>query len=189
MEPDGEISFPRVNNLKVHITLTNVGKEKLFQSLSLPPLSENIKFCNNLFVARGINTYIVFPASGYVNITGVKNFSMMDKVIPNFCSFFQLDKTDVASNVIIDNISATGNFGQKINLTKLKEKFGKAEGQGQEIYLKVSYNRNSFPGAFCRTQFGTATLFANGKYVLVGIGCQENMTKLFLKMRALIRTL
>jgi TATA-box binding protein (TBP) (component of TFIID and TFIIIB) len=173
-----------INNLKVHIQLTTAGLQHLRTALEF----KEVKTHNNFLVVReGVSTYIIFPNKGFINITGIRGFSILSSVIPTFCQIFGLERDEISSDVVIDNISAAGNFWQRVNLVHLKSRLNK---RGENNFFSVHFNRNRFPGAFCKTAgFGTLTVFPSGKYVVVGAKCQEHVEKLVRRMFAVIRTL
>jgi TATA-box binding protein (TBP) (component of TFIID and TFIIIB) len=145
------------------------------------------KTFNNFSVVREEHTYIIFPEKGFVNITGVRRFSELVSIIPKFCAAFGLAQTDVASDVIVDNISASGDFYSRVNLSRLQQLLNR---RGGEEYFTVQFDRNFFPGAFCKTRgFGTLTLFPSGKFVVVGAKCLEHLEKTFQEMRAVMTIL
>lgn len=181
-----EAATPTVNNLKVHIILTSTGVQHLKTSL----LYESRKNFNNFSVVRQGWTYIIFANRGFVNITGINSYSQIESVIPQFCAAFKLDRAHVASDVVVDNISANGDFGKRCNLALLQRLLNKRGGEEERKYFTITFDRNFFPGAFCKTRgFGTLTLFPSGKFVLVGAKCLEHVEKTFLQMRAVIAIL
>lgn len=174
-----EKTAPKINNLKVHILLTEVGTEVLKASLLA---RKEKKSYNNFYVVKDGFTYIIFSNKGFVNITGIRGYAQLGGVIPHFCLVFDLNPSHICSDIIIDNISAAGNFYQRVNLNILWGRVGD--------FFCVSYNRNRFPGAFCKTKkIGTLTLFPSGLYVIVGCKKAEQVEEIYRKMLAIIPTL
>jgi len=173
---------PRINNLKVHLVLTESGNEKL---KTLLPFKCNSKQYSNFGVVKDRHTYIIF-SNGFVNITGVKDFTELTEVIPRFCQLFELTRSEIASDVIVDNISAAGNFQRRVDLTQLQRIVNQRKTQ-HSTFFSVHFDRNFFPGAFCKTRgLGTLTLFPSGKYVVVGSKCLEHVEKIFQQMCVLM---
>jgi TATA-box binding protein (TBP) (component of TFIID and TFIIIB) len=184
----GEVrTRPVVYNLKVHILLTKEGAEHLKNALK----TVEAKFHNNFAVVRAEHTYIIFPEKGFVNITGIKGFSQLDNVITQFCQVFNLVKEEVASEIIVDNVSAAGDFARRVNLVLLQQTFNKQRREGEKTrFFSAHFDRNFFPGAACKTRgFGTLTVFTSGKYVIVGAKCMEHVERLFQEMSAAISKL
>lgn len=175
---------PTVNNIKVHITLTQTGVQHLKVALR----HKSKKTYNNFSVVReGGHTYIIFADKGFVNITGVSSYEQLPNIIPQFCAAFHLVEQDVASPCVVDNISASGDFKKRCNLVHLQQLLNR---RGGKNYFTVSFDRNYFPGAFCKTRgFGTLTLFPSGKYVLVGAKCLEHLQQTFQEMCAVMTLL
>ena len=183
---------PIVNNLKLHIRLTEEGIKNMKHSLLTIPH----KSYNNFKIVRGTpHVYTVFDDNGFINITGVKGFEFLETVIPNFCTFFKLSaKEDILSEILtIDNISASGHFGHRVNLENLVKRINKNKKHNEEgdngFFIKVRLNRNVFPGAVCKTRLGTISVFAAGKYVIVGTKCLDHLERVFQETTALIKTL
>lgn len=177
-------STPKINNLKVHILLDNSGVTCLRKSL----FTTVKKSYNNFSVVKDTFTYIIFPQRGFVNITGIKGFLDIVRVIPHFCLFFGLDECNILSDIVVDNISASGNFWQRVNLVQLHQAINKKK--VKSCFVSCTFDRNRFPGAFCRTRgFGTLTLFPSGKYVVVGAKCQEHVDNIFQQMSVVIAIL
>ena len=190
-----DVSFsPQINNIKGHITLQGNGITQLRKELEQNNSSVWRKIDpkrrkdaeKNFIVVKDQHrqTYIIFPHKGFVNITGVKNYSAICEVIPKFCETFRLCSSDVSQPVlVIDNISAAGNFHKTVNLSRLQKKINTSE----EKLFSVHCNRQYYPGAFCKRKgVGTITVFASGKYVIVGAKCREDVTTLAQLMHAVI---
>lgn len=175
-----------INNVKVHLELNKNCIEHLTQVLE----TKKGKWYNNFFVYKSGEkkpTFIIFPKRGFVNVTGIKSFAEIPLLIPLFCEIFHVEERDITSGVTVDNISAAGNFRRRVDLVQLQQHVNK---KGEKKYFTVHFDRNFFPGAFCRTSgFGTLTLFPTGKYVLVGVKCLEHAEKTVQAMIAIISTL
>jgi TATA-box binding protein (TBP) (component of TFIID and TFIIIB) len=181
MDPESD-TVPKVNNLKGHISLTAYGAQQLRKAL----MSKEKKTYNNFVVVKEELTYVIFPDRGFVNITGVKNYSRLRQIIPQFCETFSVRGEDVATGLVIDNISAAGDFRRWINLTSLQQKINLSE----RSHFSCHLDRNFFPGAVCKSPgLGTITVFPSGKYVIVGAKCQTHVHVIFRKMHVLISTL
>lgn len=198
-------SFPRVNNIKVHVQLTLEGRDRLRWNLKHSNLGvvrhANISVCRQPLTVGGLHqrrVYIIFDSDkrSYVNITGIRDFVHLDDVVPQFCLFFSLLPSDLLSlQPHIDNISAAGVFNRRIDLNCLQEKIRGLEVGGERATdFTIVLNRNKFPGAACRSTlvakgFGTITLFSSGKYIIVGSKCRERLDRVFQRMCAIIATL
>jgi TATA-box binding protein (TBP) (component of TFIID and TFIIIB) len=187
----GSLTPPSINNIKTHIYLTPKGRDKLLAHIKLFDLP--IKRHSNFFVCRDPSkerrVYIIFEKQGFINITGIRDFSSLNDVIPQLCNFFTLLPIDVVSSEpIVDNISAAGAFNRRIDLNRLRQSLNSKS--GLDCYFTVILNRNKFPGASCRTkQSGTITVFTSGKYVIVGSKCLNHMEQIFTNMCASISIL
>lgn len=186
-----EGTSPVVNNLKVHFLLDHSCIHHVTEVLRS---REDTVCYNNYFVVKNRFSFIIFPKSGFVNITGIKSFSHLPEVIPHFCKLFpHVGEKNIASEIVIDNISAAGNFGQRVDLVCLQHTVNRSKERGgarEKTCFTVHFDRNFFPGAFCRTRgFGTLTVFPSGKYVVVGAKCLEHVDKVVQQMLVIISTL
>jgi TATA-box binding protein (TBP) (component of TFIID and TFIIIB) len=177
---------PKVNNLKGHILLTACGAQQLRETLLI---YKEKKTHNNFVVVKAVHTYVIFPNKGFVNITGVKGFSLLNQIIPQFCATFSVRGEDVSSQQpVIDNISAAGDFDRWIDLTRLQQLINLPEEGRRQFSFHL--DRNFFPGAVCKSPgLGVITIFKSGKYIVVGAKCQEHVDSIFQKMRVLIEAL
>jgi TATA-box binding protein (TBP) (component of TFIID and TFIIIB) len=167
---------PIINNVKAHIVVNQTCIKKIKEQLFL----KETKTYHNYLVIRDKYTYIVFPKKGHINITGIKNIFEIDNVIDNFCEDFKLNRNLITNCLKIDNISAGGDFGKKLNVGAIQEKLNR-----EKTEFTVKFDRNYFPGAFCKTfDVGTIIIFRSGKYVIVGAKCQEDVKKIFHMMLA-----
>ena len=177
-----DVESPKVNNLKGHILLTERGARQLRETLMTKEKTKH----NNFVVVKEKHTYIIFPDIGFVNITGIKDFSLLELIVPQFCETFSVRGEDVTSQLVIDNVSAAGDFHCRIDLFRLQQKINLPE---QRRHFSFHLDRNFFPGAVCKSVgLGTITVFPSGKYVIVGARCQAHVNGIFQKMRALILT-
>ena len=173
-------SLPTVNNLKTHICVEGKNIQRLITALQK---IEHIVH-NNFIVCRDVYTFIIFPKRGFINITGIKSFCDLKNVIPHFCKLFKVE-VDPKTELVVDNISASGSFDQFVNLVKLQQVLNSRKKE-----FTVHFDRNFFPGAFCKTSgLGTLTLFPTGKYVVVGAKCLEHVNSISQMMGAVIQTL
>ena len=172
-----------INNIKAHIQLDKIFI-KDFQS---NVLRRKGKVYNNFIVIKFIYTFIIFPKKGFINITGIKNFAAYERVIPLFCDLFQAGNSNLeSSKLVIDNISASGDFHQTVNLVKLQQMIN----AGEYPNITTHFDRNFFPGAFCKiVGLGTVTVFQSGKFVIVGSKCQEHVDQVTKLMSAIINEL
>ena len=76
---------------------------------------------------------------------------------------------DTLLNFKVDNIIATDDFHQHLNLKEIAQR---------KIFEKVKYNSEQFPGLFIKFNTGTVILFHSGKIVIVGCKTQQEVWKL-----------
>ena len=101
-------------------------------------------------------------------------------------TILNLQNKHVESKLVIDNISASGDFHQTVNLVKLQQMIN----AGEYPNITTHFDRNFFPGAFCKiVGLGTVTVFQSGKFVIVGSKCQEHVDQVTKLMSAIINEL
>jgi TATA-box binding protein (TBP) (component of TFIID and TFIIIB) len=195
-----DVTLPKINNLKVHIEVNNKCIDRIRKTLKLSGRKwKKSKEFHNFLVIKDKYSYIIFPESknkkgkkkgGYINITGIKSFEDVENVIPELCVTFELNRIQVTGEVVIDNVTANGDFGQKLHLPRIQEVInGETEKDGNTF--SASFDRNYFPGAFCKTfpKIGTILIFPSGKYVIVGSKCVAEVQKVYQMMLAVIQKL
>lgn len=132
---------------------------------------------NNFLVAKSEYTFIIFKskfgdgANNHINITKIPNLSFIPHVI-------LLTETLLECRTFqhrIDNISATSNSPQRLNLVKLVEK---------KKFKNIKYNNQTFPGLFLSFNTGTAILFHSGKINIVGCKSEANLKCILSKIFA-----
>jgi TATA-box binding protein (TBP) (component of TFIID and TFIIIB) len=177
-----EETSPIINNIKARIQLKNDDLKELQETLSV---WKKVKKYRNFLVIKERFTYTIWPASGTVNIIGLKNLDDVAKAVSEMCREFKIDVTRIRSELVIDNVCASGHFGKTINLLHLEIQLYKNK------RFNVDLNRMYRPGAVCRTyaRIGTIIVFSSGAYIIVGAKCLENVKTLFQKMIAVIKTL
>jgi hypothetical protein len=147
-----------ISNVKISFTIEKpmLWKEHINKNCVLNNLNLPVKK-NNILVFKNKYTFCVFEKKNnllHFNVTGVKHYDEIEK----FNIFFKTIFPDsVISNLKIDNLTATFNIKQKINLLKL---YHSSE--------KVKYNPERFPGLFLKDCGKTCIIFKNGKIVILG---------------------
>jgi TATA-box binding protein (TBP) (component of TFIID and TFIIIB) len=172
---------PKVKNIKGHVQVSRLAVNQLTLSLK----GKRFKQYHNFLCVYDRYTYIIFPKRMYVNITGVKNFEELPSVIPNFCKDFNIDIGLIESNFVIDNLTASGHFGKSLNLADIQEYLN----EGESPPFTVSYDRDIFPGAYCKHRLGTISLFATGRFNILGVKCSQEIEEVFTSMLAITNKL
>ncbi len=181
-----EVKEPCVNNVKIHFSVNECALPILLKGIELNAQSSgdsvgkrnkrNFKKYHNFIVFRNSYVFIIFTR-GTVNITGIKRFEDIQDAVTNFCQTFQLTR-DQISDYVIDNVSANGDFGKRLDLIQLKNKINSEE--GEKIIASSSYNTDYFPAAFCKSySIGTVLLFFSGKFNIVGAKSQEDVSRIY----------
>jgi len=128
---------------------------------------------HNFFVySIGHFVFVIFPASGHVNVSGLKNLhSELDEARKALCEVISYPGNSLDIPVTVDNITAICRIDcSPVNLPLLKQRL---EGQGQKG-ISVSLRPYSFPSAVLRrANFPTLQIFSTGNVVIVGAKNQE----------------
>jgi TATA-box binding protein (TBP) (component of TFIID and TFIIIB) len=184
-ESDG----PVINNLKIRFTIFRKQLPKLREEIKKLSTVQSVKTHHNFIVFKNSFVFIIFFNSGTVNITGIKSFSNISDAICCFCTTFNISRSSIKSETIVDNITATGSFGRTVNLRNLKETINNG-GKTESKISAASFNPNYFPAVFCKTfGIGTVLVFGSGKYNIVGAKCQEHVLEIFRLISVFIKKL
>jgi len=161
-----------VKNVKVHVILPH--------PITIPKhLNHVSKHHSNFTVVRvGGFVFIIFPNSGCVNISSIKNFDNIKDAINVFNHHFS---TNIQrEHIVVDNSTASGQLSGEgiIQLFKLIQ-----SPIVDSARLTVSIRPHYFPSATirgkpiqvqpkrkqkCRSDFATCIIFSNRKFIIVG---------------------
>jgi TATA-box binding protein (TBP) (component of TFIID and TFIIIB) len=101
-------------------------------------------------------------------VTGVKTFEDLNLARKAFAACLKL-KENVLSEIIIDNLTHSGDFSERVNVDLTINKL-----RNESNIERVRYNSEIFPGAFVRVKSGgTLILFSTGRYTIIGTKCHQ----------------
>lgn len=134
--------------------------------------TKTIKQHKNFLVLRATFVYIIFPSSGYVNVTKIRKIC---EIKPVFHEFIQLTGIIPNSRFKIHNIHAFGSFEIVPNLHKFQREL-------KDLKIEktiVSFNPSFFHGLKIRIEeLGTFVLFQSGNYSFLGAKSIAKLQKL-----------
>ena len=120
-------------------------------------------------------SFSIFITSGHINATGIKRFEDINRCFQLFHSMFKVSRKNTFK-FQVDNITASGNWGEKIKLDKLKQIINSEKNAD----VLVSFDSNRFPGAFIKFKnMGTLSIFKSGKYNIVGAKNHTQIDNIF----------
>ena len=120
-------------------------------------------------------TYTVFPESGHVNATGIKDFDSIEHEVNNFTSTYNLPPIPLSA-ISIDNSTATGRIKSACRI-QFPPLVRTAQNTELKYVINIRIRPHYFPAALIRpvrrtvptTYFpATIVLFANGKFNILG---------------------
>jgi TATA-box binding protein (TBP) (component of TFIID and TFIIIB) len=182
-----------VTNIKLHTYLkkeicSHCGEncmDRYLKKLSTVPAS---KKSSSFIVVRAQNS-LVFTCffSGYVNLTGIKDFESAELALTELCNI--LDKSiDCFSVPVIDSISSRWNKESwpidKFPLRKIQE-----SAKEEENYIYSWDQREQFPALFLKTSFGTLLWFVTPSVVAVGSRSGQDIGRLTEIVRSILKRL
>jgi TATA-box binding protein (TBP) (component of TFIID and TFIIIB) len=136
------------------------------------------KYSNYIVLSKSNNcpfTYIIFPINGYINVTGLKNYTNIIESVKFICDNFHLSRHH-CGNITIDNLTISGFIGFEISLSEIFYHFCE--------YYYTRYNINIYPGLQIRfPKLGTIIIFSSGKYTIVGAKCLDNAKIIIQKLQ------
>jgi len=92
----------------------------------------------------------------YINITGVKNIEMMQKVV-KFIHFNIIPNKCLFHSIMIDNITYVIDLKKSLMFESIL------------LNQNVKYNQEKFPGLFIKIENTTCILFKSGKILIIGL--------------------
>jgi hypothetical protein len=161
-----------ISNIKVSFNIENnfLWKDALNNICKLNSFPAPVKK-SNIIVIKCKYTFCIFEKKNnfiHFNVTGIKNFQSVDEFKTYFKNiFFPCE----ILNFKIDNITATFNLNNEINLFKL-----------YEISNKVNYNPERFPGLFLKDFEKTCIIFKNGKVIILGCKSEKEINLIWRKV-------
>jgi TATA-box binding protein (TBP) (component of TFIID and TFIIIB) len=171
-----------VKNIKLHFRIRDSKIGHLLWRLDELSNSDqyDIKEYHNFTVFRGEFVFIIFFKSGFVNATKVKSYEEVSKCVNYFCGVFHFSLKHIKPSVKIDNITCSGDLNYEINLLDVTKCMGSDE--------TCRFSPQFFPACFIRVNsFGTAIVFSNGSYSLVGSKCLAHVLATQSRMIAIIQ--
>jgi len=145
---------------------------------------KSIKEHGNFYVVRiGTFVYTIFPTVFFINITGIK----AQKEINSSITLIR-NELGISSEVAfkrIDNITACCKFIDFVGL----QNFHKYLLKQPNHYHSCKFNSYIFPSIYLKLQSkGTIVIFNSGKFNIVGLSCEQEITKCLTQISALIDT-
>ena len=163
----------RITNIKCHTQL----KDK-----HLPQFIEKIESNESPLISKRTHSFVIirlFPYvytcfyKGFVNITGITGYDVIEDAIHKLSIFLDIDKSGYES-AIIDCMSAhwpSKTLSSRHNLNKVIE-LSKADSR----ITGIKYNRQRFPALFLKTKSGTVLWFSTPAISAVGLKKKQDLS-------------
>ena len=143
----------------------------------------NIKSYGNFFVWKSKPfVYIIFPQANHINITGLREKSLIEKAFNTFREHFNI--VPLLKLKQIDNFTVCGRIKTFSNLFCLSQYLSKREGELES----VKFNSSVFPATYFKLKSkGTFVILNSGSFNLVGLKCINEVEKQLTYFRAIIQ--
>ena len=156
-----------IKNIKASLKIRPILLSSVVNSLEVKNIQ--VKNSNNFVVFHNIYTYIIFKTCcknvEHVNITKISCSEKLENSVSHL-QFLLSPTIIITTHFQIDNITARFNFQKQINIKKICECLKSED-------VKLSFNKEKFPGMFIKFKKGTVILFNSGKSVCVG--CNDTL--------------
>ena len=175
-----------VCNVKIHFKIPGgVDLEDLLQAVD-EGKGDRVKVHSNFVSIRaGKLALVIFPRSGHVNLSGVRDFEGIKAAVNEFNH--QFDTNICESNIVVDNSTASGKVCLEGVSLKNLATAAAAAARGKRPGTRVSIRPHCFPSAVLRTRGEpTVILFANGNFVIVGGKTPESVDRALETLCAII---
>ena len=193
--------IPTIHNVKFHFkcpifqSKADLQRRLLQAAFQQPRILRTVKYCRNFVVLKVVPqnklTFTVFPKSGHVNVSGVRNFDRIADALSIFNELFGCAVT--TRQIAVDNSTSSGSFScclprpfqaSKLDILGLKGHFDSELPEGGSFSLRADH----FPGCVLKVPgYNSVILFANCKYVIVGAKGRRDILQTREKACALIR--
>lgn len=134
-------------------------------------------------------TYVVFPKSGHVNVSGLRDFTDCEIAQDRFTHLFSVS---VVKSVIADNSTAVGNLPVKqLNLHRVYLVVQRLL-TDDIVPCTVSLRPQHFPSALLRpkreskNRISTVILFGNGKFIIIGAKSIDQMNRTLENLKQIV---
>jgi TATA-box binding protein (TBP) (component of TFIID and TFIIIB) len=156
-----------ISNIKIHFRVR--GKKLLQYQRSLKKLAQFEKKSNSSFVVVRLKNHYVYVCffSGFINATGIRRLSGVQRSIKYFRRHLGLKEKDVNEHVI-DSIAShwpktsTSLLSHQRAPTLIEKAFY------HDRVKTIKYNRQRFPAVFLKTDHGTILWFPSPAIVAMG---------------------
>ena len=174
-------SSPKITNI---VAILDLGEKLNLREIANSCINTEYTLKNNFAVMRIKNpkaTANIFE-SGKITLNGTKNEDDLNSVSEKILNILQHNDIgkDFSKELKIVNISATCNFGIKIDLKKLSQfLFQEFNKNPNKIEYTVNYEPETFPGLSFRSENSklTVVFFASGKVNIVGAKNREDISE------------
>lgn len=118
---------------------------------------------------------VLLPPRGRVSIAGGKSKQEIKRGVQEFVSeLCSLGLNDDYRDIRIENVVATGDIGQAVNLNAAVIALG---------LESTEYEPEQFPGAIYRTEEGVVLIFSSGKVVITSVRTYREVLAAFLDIQ------
>ena len=175
------MELPQVRHVKCSFSIDRSVLKHAVDRISINH-EMRVKRFHNFNVIRGGGEGFVYTAfhSGHVNVVGIKCVGDIDEVVDTFCKQLDLAPNGLCSPIRVDNITASGTFGHRINLVHILE-----EEPIEETIIK--FRPSFFPGMSIKHEpYGSMILFNSGAFSIVGAKKIDHINKIFSKVCTIV---
>lgn len=169
-----------VRNIKFHV--------KLGHPIEIPEKihSHMVRHSNFVVIRFHPLVYVVFPSSGHVNVSGVKDFSGIKDAISQLNSHLHCDIQE--EHIKVDNSTVSGKLSVKtpIDFISLIRSTNKK-------WFNISIRPHFFPSMVLRPKvkksLGTCMVFSTGKFIIVGAKSEKVVKDTYSHLLELMHTI
>lgn len=156
----------KISNIKAHFLVNNKRISAYSSTLKQEGLIENSGAVSPSFIVLR-RKHFVFTCffSGFINVTGVKNFEQLKKSVKCLAKCLHMRKK-YFQNPIVDSISSS--YPNPSLVPKQNVSHVIKEAYSFSCVRSIKYNRERFPAAFIKTNYGTVLWFGTPSIVVVG---------------------
>lgn len=122
----------------------------------------------SFFTHRKEGLLYTFYFGGHVNVTGIKHKKDIDRLTTYLFDVVNISKI---YKITIDNSTVTGKLKRRLfnKNESFTECIRRISNSSDNIFNKITYQRQSFPGVFLKiNSVGTVVFFSSGKFNIVG---------------------
>lgn len=174
----------KISNIKSHFVVKNKRVSLYCETLKKVCTTNNLKVTASFTIVRLHRFVYTCFFSGFINLTGLQNFEQIEEGIQCLAKYLHMKRRHF-EKIKVDSISASypePSLIPKQNVARVIK-----EAYTFNCVRSIKFNRERFPAAFIKTNYGTVLWFGTPSIVVVGSKSEYDLKCVQLFIEKVIR--